>query len=379
MIVENINNSGTRPRILVVPLDWGLGHATRCIPVIRSLMEHNDVVLAGEGAVVVLLQKEFPDIPILFLKGYRIKYSRHKSLFALKILIQFPGIIAAIRQERKWLKRIITSERIDAVISDNRFGLFNKNIPCIYITHQLHIQAGNNMFNKIAQRIHYHFINKFAACWVPDNKNGQTIAGILSHPLVLPKVPVDYLGVLSRCKRTVTVKKYDFLLLISGPEPQRSIFENILLKAFEKSPLSLAIVRGLPGNNIPLKISNSKVIIFDHLAADDLCRLIQECESVIARSGYSTIMDLVTLQQKAVLIPTPGQTEQEYLAGYLMEQKLFYTILQENISQENIEAAMHSWEPDFSNISAEMDKAVITQWLQTVFNAKLSINTGSST
>ena len=162
MIVDNINKIIQRPRVLVAPLDWGLGHATRCIPIINVLNEHNiDVILAAEGAVAKLLQKEFPAIVILPLKGYRIKYNRNKGSFFLKMLAQFPGIIASVNHEKKWLKEAITLHKIDAVISDNRFGLHCSKTTCVYVTHQLFIQTGNLLLNKIAQRINYQFINKF--------------------------------------------------------------------------------------------------------------------------------------------------------------------------------------------------------------------------
>lgn len=371
MIVENINNSGTRLRILVAPLDWGLGHATRCIPIIRALIEHNaDVVLAAEGNVVILLQEEFPNLKILDLKGYKVKYSRRKSLFSLKILMQLPKIFSAIRHEKNWLNKIVAEEKIDAIISDNRFGLYHNRIPCAYITHQLCIQTGNAMLNKIVQEMHYHYINKFDTCWIPDNKNGNDLCGALSHPSIFPRTHIDYIGILSRCKKIVVTKKYDFLLLISGPEPQRSIFESMLLKEFEGSSFSFVLLRGTPGNSGELKLKNSKAKVFNHLPGDDLNILIQESETVIARSGYSTIMDLARLQQKAVLIPTPGQTEQEYLAGYLMEKHMFYCVDQEEFSLKDVIEIMRSWEHDFSNFNTEMNEDVINKWLQSINYSK---------
>ena len=364
MIVENINNSSTRPRILVAPLDWGLGHATRCIPIIKILLQHNaDVVLAGSGSVVILLQQEFPFLKFIDLPGYKIKYSTKKKYFGLKILMQMPKIFAAIKYENNWLKKIIASENIDAVISDNRPGLSNKLIPCVYITHQLCIQTGNKILDNILGKIHYSFINKFNNCWVPDMPV-YGLAGALSHPKIFPGIKTDYIGILSRFKKKEIAKKFDFLLLISGPEPQRSMFEQILLNAFKSSAFSIAIVRGLPGNDSFLKLNTDNIVVYNHLPAADLSALIQQSHIVIARSGYTTIMDLVTLQQKALLIPTPGQTEQEYLSSYLMENKMFYSMPQQGFTLNNVIDKMKSWEPAPHQTLPLFNEDVVIGWLQ---------------
>lgn len=365
MIGQKINISTKRPKILIAPLDWGLGHASRCIPIIRIIIKYADVVLAGEGIVVILLQKEFPDLKVLDLKGYSVKYTTRRRFFSLKILLQVPKIFAAISREKKWLKRIVASENIDAVISDNRFGLYHKNIPCIYITHQLFIQTRNHLANKLVQKMHYRYISKFEKCWVPDN-DSQDLAGALSHPPALPQIPVEYIGILSRFEKRAITKKYDFVLLISGPEPQRSVFERILLREFEGSSFSFAMVRGLPGNSLPLKLKNSSGQVFDHLPAAQLGQLIQEAETVIARAGYSTIMDLATLQQKAILVPTPGQTEQEYLAEYLMSKNMFHCVAQRDFSLTNVVEKMKNWQPDFNTVNTQMNEIVINNWLQSL-------------
>lgn len=330
MIVDNINKTTAPIRILVAPLDWGLGHATRCIPIINALKEHNiEVIIATEGPVELLLQNEYPGIVILPLKGYKIKYSRHKVFFFMKMLAQIPAVIASIYAEKRWLKKAVDRYKIDAVISDNRFGLCLNNTPCVYVTHQLFIQTGNRLLNIIAQRIHYSFINKFDECWVPDSNGVQNLAGELSHPPVFPKTPVKYLGTLSRFNIIKTELKYDLLILLSGPEPQRSIFEDMLMYQLKNYKGTAVLVRGLPVAGISLYSENDHLIIHDHLPANKLNELIQQSENIIARCGYSTVMDLVTLKHKAILVPTPGQTEQEYLAAYLMEKKLFYTCSQE--------------------------------------------------
>ncbi len=367
MIVDNINKSNRPIRILVAPLDWGLGHATRCIPIINMLKEHNvDVIIAADGPVALLLQNEFPSIVILRLKGYKISYSRNKMFFFLKMMRQIPSVIASIYTEHKWLKKAVTRYKIDAVISDNRFGLHLDKTPCIYVTHQLYIQTGNQLLNKIAQRIHYYIINKFAECWIPDSNGVQNLAGDLSHPVVFPKIPVKYLGVLSRFHIMHTEIKYDLLILLSGPEPQRNLFENMLMAQLENYEGTVVLVRGLPDTGNTLYSENKNLIIHDHLPADSLNQLIQQSENIIARCGYSTVMDLVTLKHKAILIPTPGQTEQEYLATYLMEKKIFYTCSQDNfLLQQSLENAREDQYTGATGIK-EIQKEVILEWIRSL-------------
>lgn len=312
-------------RVLVAPLEWGLGHATRCIPIINELLVQGYGVLIGaEGAAMALLQEEFPQLTFLSLKGYRMQYSRRGFWLPLKILLQFPKIIRSIYSERRWLKKMIKEHAIGAVISDNRFGLFHSSVPCIYITHQLNIKTGNRFTEWLAQKIHYHFINKYRECWVPDMSGEINLAGSLSHPEHLPKTAVQYIGPLSRFEKIVTEIKYDLAVIISGPEPQRTIFEELLLSQLSNFEGTVLFVRGLPGNVQICKYVNVRIEMQNHLSSSELNKAIQQSEIVISRCGYSTVMDLIKLQKRAILIPTPGQTEQEYLAKTLMANKLFY-------------------------------------------------------
>jgi uncharacterized protein (TIGR00661 family) len=329
---ENFNIPDHKPRILVAPLDWGLGHATRCIPIISSLLEQNcTVIVAAEGQQKILLQKEFPNLQFIGLRGYRVRYSHYKFWMPIKLLLQLPKILFRIYAENRWLKKAVKEKRVDAVISDNRMGLYHKKIPCIYITHQLTLKTGNNFSENIAQKIHYHFINKFSTCWVPDAKGMLNLGGALSHPARGPKIPVTHLGPLSRFEKKVLEDKYDLCIILSGPEPQRSVFEKIILQDLNKIEGKKILVRGLPEEPTVPRV-NSSIEIKNHLPADELNNIIQQSKIIIGRCGYSTVMDLVKLQKKAILVPTPGQTEQEYLSRYLQEQKLFYCIDQNKFS-----------------------------------------------
>lgn len=322
-----------KPVILVAPMDWGLGHATRCIPVITTLQAQNcSVIIAACGPGRILLQKEFPGLLCLDLRGYNIHYSRKRSWLPLTLFAQFPKLISTIYTEHRWLKRTVKQYAVDAVISDNRMGMFNRSIPCIYLTHQLRIKTGNRFTERIVQKIHYWFISKFTECWVPDVSDESNLAGELSHPVTMPSIPVKYIGPLSRFKKYPAEKKYDIAFILSGPEPQRSIFEELILKDIGGCNKKAILVRGITD---PVSLNEpgpSFLEIHNSLGREELNRVVLESDFIIGRSGYSTVMDMEALQKKALLVPTPGQTEQEYLAEYLSAKKMFCTASQEDFS-----------------------------------------------
>jgi uncharacterized protein (TIGR00661 family) len=354
--------------VLIAPLDWGLGHATRCIPIIYTLLSLDyTIIIAADGATKNLLKSEFPDVVFTHLKGYNIRYSSKGSRLPLRLLVQFPGLVRSVFSEHQWLKAIVKEYKIDLVISDNRLGLYHSKIPCIYITHQLKIKTGSSFTTWLAQKLHYFFINRYYACWVPDNEFTNDLAGELSHPKKFPAVPVKYLGPLSRFEKISIEKKYHLLLLLSGPEPQRTILETLLLKETENFTGKILLVRGLPGvadNNLPLVNTIKNLTVVNHLTATALNTAVQQSDLVICRSGYTTIMDLVKLQQKAILIPTPGQTEQEYLAAYLMQQKIFFSVLQKDFSLSVALKNIASFPFKTDITPAEDYRTMITEQLQ---------------
>jgi UDP-N-acetylglucosamine transferase subunit ALG13 len=312
-----------KPRILVAPLDWGLGHATRVIPIIWQLLERNcTVIIAANGSTGELLQKEFPALEYLDLEGYDIQYSRKGWLLPLKIAAQVPHILRAIKKEHSWLKKMVLDHSIDAVISDNRYGLYHHSIPSVFITHQLRIKTGlGSLMDRFIQQLNYQQINKFGACWVPDLENGLTLAGELSHPTIFPSVPVKYINPLSRFTGLAKKEEKHLLVILSGPEPQRSLWEEMIIHQLHTYKKPVVLVRGLPGN-VDLPVVPSFVQVYNHLPAKELENYIQCASFVISRCGYSTIMDLVAMQKKSILVPTPGQAEQEYLAEHLMQYNL---------------------------------------------------------
>jgi uncharacterized protein (TIGR00661 family) len=326
-----LNKDIVHKNILIAPLDWGLGHATRCVVIIRYLQTLNcNITVAAPGKIKSLLQNEFPSLHFLELPGYQISYSRFKRLLPLKILIQIPKILKIIRFENKWLSRLLLTSKFDLIISDNRFGFYSQITPSVFITHQLQIKSNFLWLDKKLQRLNYNYINLFKECWVPDFNGNLNIADQLSHPQKMPAIPVKYIGALSRFSKTENkIIQFKWMAIISGPEPQRSIFEKKIFEVASKTNDKFMIVRGLPGNTKnEFQLPNCKV--FNHLNTIDMQSAIETSEFIISRCGYTTVMEILSLQKKSVFIPTPGQTEQEYLAQHLLQQKWSYTFNQKD-------------------------------------------------
>tara|TARA_R100000750_G_scaffold62660_1_gene57175 strand:- start:65354 stop:66421 length:1068 start_codon:yes stop_codon:yes gene_type:complete len=320
---------------LVCPLDWGLGHAARCVPIINALMDlGHDVIIAADNAPFNLLKTTFPQLQFVQLPGYIIRYTTNGRM-SLKMLQQLPGLLRSIKKEHRLLQNIINEYKIDLVISDNRYGCWSQEVPSIFITHQLFIQApyGKKWLNKI----NHHFIQKFNECWVPDIETENNLSGNLSHTKKLNKIPTFFIEPLSRFsdKELSSEQKYDAFVVISGPEPQRTVFESLVAKQAEKTALKLVLVRGLPSENIiPEYLHSENIEVHNHLPTELFLEKIGQSKLVVSRAGYSTIMDLAVLGKKAVLVPTPGQTEQEYLARYHFEKQHYYTQTQQEFGLE---------------------------------------------
>jgi UDP:flavonoid glycosyltransferase YjiC (YdhE family) len=333
-------------KVLIAPLDWGLGHTTRCIPLIESFRKDGwAITLAGEGAGAELLQATFPEIPLLYLKGYRIRYARKQV--GWKIVQQIPQIHAVIQYEKKWLIKNYAEYGWDVIISDNRPGFRHPAAFNIYITHQLHIQTGfGKLLNRLASFFHQSYIKKFNELWIPDLEGSQNLAGKLAHPKI-SFLPTKYLGLISRLHPAeATPYHYDLLFLLSGPEPQRSLFEEIILKQIRPHHGKILLVRGTKNAIIRPPVPTNVEVI--HLSnSHELNQYLLQSKFIICRSGYTTLMDLMRLKKKALLIPTPGQGEQEYLATHAKHQNYFPSIIQNEFKIDKALEAMEKFNYDF--------------------------------
>jgi uncharacterized protein (TIGR00661 family) len=314
--------------VLICPLDWGLGHASRNVVIIKKLLANKfKVIIGADKAPLAFLRTEFPELHYIKIPSVRIKYPKGKHM-AFKMLLSVPKLLSGIYKEHLELKKIISQQKIDAVISDNRFGLWNKKLYSVFISHQIEIQtpAYLSFVKPIINKINHWFINKYDICWIPDLPEEEKLAGSLSQ--ISGKLRnTKYIGLLSRFQyNELNTKKYDIALILSGPEPQRSIFEQIMVHEIRKTGYKAIVVLGKPKEKNIFYEGNIEYV--NHLKTNELQQLILSSELVISRSGYSSIMDYVRLRKNAILVPTPGQTEQEYLAKRLMKKKWFYSISQ---------------------------------------------------
>ncbi|MEO7988845.1 MAG: glycosyltransferase [Chryseolinea sp.] len=318
-------------KVLITPLDWGLGHATRCIPVIRELILRGcSVSIGGSGDSLTLLQKEFPSLTFFELPGYNPIYPSTGSM-VWKMASQLSKFRRVISEEHECIERIIRENEIDLVISDNRYGCWSEKIPCVFISHQTNILMPKRFgwLSGIVRYFNTKMINRFTYCCVPDYPSDHSLSGELTsfgkHSI---NTRVLYIGPLSRFKSSnPREKKFDVLCIFSGPEPQRSIFEEIVMNQLPSSGLRYFVVRGVFSSSL---VEEQHVVNF--LTTEELQEMIERSEIIIARSGFSTVMDLAALGKKAIFIPTPGQTEQEYLADTLMKKKIAFSIYQDKLN-----------------------------------------------
>lgn len=314
--------------ILVAFLDWGLGHATRCMPIVEALLDKGKtVVLAGNGKSLQLMQQQFPDLKSYELPDYNIQYNGSKNA-AWQILFQARKIFKAIESEHKILEQIVKNEAIKTIISDNRYGIYNKHCKNIFLTHQIAIQAPKPyqfvepfLLNRIQK-----LISKFDELWIPDIENdNENLTGKLAHQIQF-KLPTNYIGILSRFQNiknqpNIKSNNYKIVAVISGVEPSRTQFEEQLLAELKQLNEACLLVAGKVESE-QKTTQHNLVTRINFLQSEELRNYLQQAEIIICRSGYSTIMDLVALEKKVILIPTPGQTEQEYLAERLTKQNV---------------------------------------------------------
>jgi uncharacterized protein (TIGR00661 family) len=315
--------------ILVAPLNWGLGHATRCIPIINELIKNNyNPIIATDGVALALLKKEFPNLLALELPSYHIEYAKKGKNFKWKLLQNSPNTINAIVSEKKVVKKWVSEYNLSGIISDNRLGVYSKKVPSVFITHQIRVMSGKTTW--ISSKIHQKLIKKYTECWVPDVEGFPNLSGKLGHVKKF-NVNLRYIGVLSRLEKEVVPEIYDLMVIISGPEPQRTLLEEKLISELNEFSKPVLFVKGkVEAEQKIEKIDN--IVFYNFMTSDELQKAFNCSNKVLCRSGYTTVMDLAKLEKKAFFIPTPGQFEQEYLAKLYHEVNLVPTASQDDFT-----------------------------------------------
>ena len=325
-----------KKKVLVAALNWGLGHAARCIPIIRAFERHGcEVAIASDGASLFLLKKEFPHLKAIGLPSYAIRYGNLQPM-PLSIGLQLPKILRTIVMEYRFLQAVQESERFDVIVSDCRFGCRVPSIANVYLTHQVTIPFPGcfKMFEGLGVALHKMVWKKFDSVWVIDRKGDSGLSGKMGLSYTQPKI--THIGILSRfVSGGAAAKILDVCFLLSGPEPQRTILEKIIIERRWPEYKRYHLIRGLPESDGGLTLpANWKVA--NHLSTEELRIVLLSSKHIVCRSGYSTIMDLARLGLRATLIPTPGQLEQEYLAAYLSRNFHFRFIRQRAFAKNGI-------------------------------------------
>ncbi len=309
-------------RILIAPLNWGLGHASRCVPLIRQLKEKNELLLAADGNALTLLRAEFPDLESIRLPDIEMSYPRFLP-FPLYFGLKLPSLINAIKKEHRQLQKLIREQGIEVVVSDNRYGLYHQDVRSILITHQLFVKSP--ILEKQLQHFLHQQIRNFDECWIPDFEGEENLSGSLSHGTSSLK-NLKFIGPLSRFEKPLNeAAKYQrkLLVILSGPEPNRTSFEKKLIEQLLNFNQKALLVQGKVSEKPEIVALSKSVELISHLPTQQLRSEILQSEFIVCRSGYSSVMDLNRLQKKAILVPTNGQSEQEYLADYLSKKGLF--------------------------------------------------------
>ena len=322
--------------VLVAPLNWGLGHASRIVPIVEVLLKYNSkVILAADKRPYEFLKQRFPDIEIIRFPGFEPEYTSNASM-ALKMASSFPSMLIKARKAHRLLQEIIAHHHVDIMISDNRFEAYSKDAYSIFITHQLNIQTNGwqRIFKPLITKLIYRYIKHYDELWIPDFEDPeQNLSGKLSHVKRFPIKNYHFIGPLSRFGLNDNyndIEKNDLLVILSGPEPQRTKLENLLVKQILQSNLKTTILQSKPEVNKNTQKENIKFI--SHASDKQIATLIKSAKMIISRPGYSTVMDLSVFGKKAIFIPTPGQTEQEYLANKLKSQAYCYYEKQESFN-----------------------------------------------
>lgn len=324
---------------------WGLGHATRTLPIIRRFIkEGDDVVVVSHGGALSLLRTELDGGARFYdLEDYEPPSTQNSNLVALEAFASIPKYVSAVKREHDFVERMLANDKIDAIFSDNRFGFYSIRVPSFYMTHQLRIMnpLRSRFLESVTERLGEWLLNRLTGLIVPDFKS-DGLSGRLAHGLsVIDERDVHYIGALSDFERRSSDEDVDLFASVSGPEPQRSAFERLVLEQLE----------GFEGRAIISLGKKAETKVLGNIEIRGLTGkkeredLLSRSKVVISRSGYSTIMDMCALGRRSLLVPTPGQTEQEYLAQYHMSRGSYFCVSENDLDVRNQIGEVSSWNP----------------------------------
>lgn len=325
-------------KVLVAPLDWGLGHATRCVPVVREFLRQGAAVeLAVVNANASFFKEVFPDVPQHLAPSYGIVYPKHGYNMALWLVKNSAHLNMVMLREHAFAEQMVKKNGFDVLFSDNRFGFYSSKAYNVYMTHQRRIAFPQALstFEGVGQMWHSRIMKKFDEVWVPDLETAPGYAGNMSHVEHCP-VPVKFVGPLSRFENSVQCKKdVNVVAVVSGVEPARTRFEEKLREALRKTPGKHVMILGKPSAGAK-NWKEGNIEYFNHLPTDEFAKMVGRAEWVVSRGGYSTIMDMAVLGAKCICVPTPGQYEQIVLSKNLAQMGYVAKIDEDDLNEKSL-------------------------------------------
>ncbi len=358
---------------IVAPLDWGLGHATRCVPLIRRLQSTHRVILASDGRAAAFLRREFPELPLVELPSYGIRYPTHPWAMVPAMVLQLPRLWMTLRAEQGLIQRLADENRCRVIFSDNRPGCHARGCRNVYMTHQVTIAAptGLHWAEPWGARLHAWAYRAFDEVWIPDLPSPPGLAGKLSHGF--RPIGARFVGILSRFTASSLPRAVgpgrEVIALLSGPEPQRTMLEQRLADQARAIQQPLTIVRGQP------ECSEERIEgclrWISHLETPELLERLRAAELVICRPGYSSLMDLTRIGVRALLVPTPGQTEQEWLGDHLARQGWFHSVRQDRFDLKR-DMALAQSTPGMTPVPATNSEELLAEALAETLHAARS-------
>lgn len=321
-----------RRKILYAVLNWGIGHATRSLPIIRELVKEHDVTVLSTGRSLKVIKSELPHLNFIDQPDYSVKYTKRGGALLFSLFFQIPKILFRLKQEHKFTEELIIKQKFDRIISDNRYGIYSRSVPSYFITHQIRFKLPGVLrrFEPLSEWFNRSYFRNYRRVFIPDEKGEVNLSGSLSHGSEFANNPkITYTGILADLEGCEPEIYSDYLFVISGPEPQRTIFEKKIIEQSKKLEGKKIVVRGVTESDEMYSADSTE--IYSSVKRNKLTAMIKGAKTIISRPGYSTVMELVCYDKKALLIPTPGQTEQEYLARYYKTKGYFSYISQDEM------------------------------------------------
>lgn len=319
-------------KFFIAPLNWGLGHATRDLPLIKAFLERGDrVIIAAHDRAKMLLESEVPECEFVDFPEYPIRYPQTSFFVTRFMFIIFPQMLVAMYKEKKRLKELHEKYNFDYIISDNRFCLYLKGVKSYLISHQLRYKLPQPVtkLEFLPEYFTYSYFKNYDKILIPDSDDPDSLTGELSHNMrYLPNENLHYSGILNDIQSTSAEveKDIDYFIIVSGPEPQRTKLERIIFKQVNSLPGNIVVALGMPEKNY--KIRQGNATFYTYLNRKQIHNYLHKSKFIISRPGYTTVMELIQFGLQGLFIPTPGQIEQVYLAKYYEEKKWCHCVSQ---------------------------------------------------